>query len=338
MAPKIRLFVRLSSLGDVILATAALPEVSESWQNHFVVRKEFVPLLSGHPRIQKIIAFDRRTGLKGWLHLGSQLKSANYTEVYDLHRSLRTWLWKWILGFRAKTISKERWKLWGYFVFKKFWPRKLRPTPWVQKYKELVVGARGAGVDFRYLLGPGNSSQGDKVPGLMSLMPSSKWKSKEWPLNSWLELASDMLKAPGLSLVVLGTSSDECSQKLFEKLNVLFPGRITSALDRPWSEVAGWIARSQICLGVDTGILHLSEGLGTRNVVLYGPTRPDQGFGPSQESSLAITQDVFCAPCGKDGRFCYRIWEPYACLRKLKPHSVIEALRKNETKNSTHSL
>ena len=73
-SPKKILMIRLSSLGDVILAASSLSVVQPSGtQVHWVVSKEYASLLRGHPAITKLWEFDRKSGLKGWLSLCGEL-------------------------------------------------------------------------------------------------------------------------------------------------------------------------------------------------------------------------------------------------------------------------
>src|SRR5690349_21043092 len=110
------LILRLSSLGDVILSSAALEVERLSHMGiDWVVAPEFSEPLQGHPKISSLIVFERKTGLRGWFRLCRRLWQSNYAEVLDLHVSLRTWIMRflfWIWG-RGKgpewrLLSKQR--------------------------------------------------------------------------------------------------------------------------------------------------------------------------------------------------------------------------------------
>src|SRR6185437_7569337 len=89
--PSKRLIIRLSSLGDVVLATSALVALAEG-ENHWVVASEYAGLLNGHPRIARVWEFDRRKAgsLLDWLDFCALLWSQKFTEVLDLHCSWRS--------------------------------------------------------------------------------------------------------------------------------------------------------------------------------------------------------------------------------------------------------
>ena len=63
------LIIKPSSLGDIVMALPALsalrrnfPQSRISW----LIRPEFAPLLRGHPQLDEIILFDRRSLGKAW--------------------------------------------------------------------------------------------------------------------------------------------------------------------------------------------------------------------------------------------------------------------------------
>ena len=92
-----------------------------------------------------------------------------------------------------------------------------------------------------------------------------------------------------------------------------------------WSirEVAQVIAKASFYLGNDTGLAHLAEAVGTAARVIFGPTVPDMGFGPWRQESFVLQADLGCRPCGKDGRYCYRFTDRYACMKALTAEEVL---------------
>ncbi|MFO0451665.1 MAG: glycosyltransferase family 9 protein, partial [Pseudomonadota bacterium] len=81
-----KLLIRLSSLGDVVLAAAALEVFRRRGEKvDWLVAREFAPLLEGHPSIRRLWVYDRREGFRGWWRLAQQLCGQNYVDVFDLH-------------------------------------------------------------------------------------------------------------------------------------------------------------------------------------------------------------------------------------------------------------
>jgi ADP-heptose:LPS heptosyltransferase len=204
-------------------------------------------------------------------------------------------------------VSKARWRLTGYFVFKKIWPRAFRPTPWVQRYGKIAGGTGSERPNLKHLLGPSEAlsqflmSQGlDPQRGYLCVMPSSLWEGKKWPVKKFIEV----LKHLPITPVILGTEKDLESLELIQELErAQIPHR--SGVGK-WNlkQVAQVLAGSQGYFGNDTGLAHLAEAVGVRATVVFGPTAADMGFGPWREESQSLGRtDLGCRPCGKDGRF-----------------------------------
>jgi heptosyltransferase-2 len=155
-------------------------------------------------------------------------------------------------------------------------------------------------------------------------MPGSRWDGKKWPVLYY----ADLLQKLELFPVILGTQQDLASTQLCNEL---------LARGLPfYSGVGKWdlVATAQILsqapsgyLGGDTGLAHLAEAVGVSAQVIFGPTTPEMGFGPWRSGSRALGLDLGCRPCGKDGRFCYRLIARHQCLGGLRPDEVFRQLK-----------
>jgi len=338
-----RLIIRLSSLGDVILATSALsalPPPSQSEETHWVVAREYAGLIKGHPRLTKVWEFDRSKGggILAWLSLCEKLWKEGFTEVLDLHSTLRSMMARIYFLSRAKmskreiqwkTISKERWKLTGLFAAKRFWPESLRPTPLVVRFAKLAGGTGAERPDLRHLV---NAARGippelkawvSAQPEYLCVMPSSKWDGKKWNVRGFYEV----LIKTGVPVIVLGDKSDRESVLLAKLLGQAQFPHFSSIGKLGFGELASILAGARAYFGNDTGLAHLAEAVGTGAITLFGPTIPEMGFGPWRPESRAVSLPMWCRPCGKDGRYCFRVKNRYACQSELKPTLVARELQ-----------
>lgn len=351
-----KLYIRLSSLGDVVLAMSALsvPQSSADTAVDWLVAKEFSSLLEGHPQIKNVWSFDRKQGFKGWKSLARRLWEEGYVEVYDLHRTLRTRILRFLFLYWTltegrdskaghsrpsvwKVISKQRVRLYGYFIFKSLWPKGLRPDSIASRSARLVGGLGKEKPSAQHLLTESNSSSDFSLTQLLSqlrgksyicVMPGSKWDGKKWPVESFAKLLS---KLPEKVPVVMGTSSDPESLELVRLLTSQgIP--VVSAVGK-WSlkEVAQILSGAWRYLGNDTGLGHLAEAVGVPSYVIFGPTREDMGFGPWRPESLAIGKSLACRPCGKDGRYCYRLNQRFACMKSLSAEEVLAQIPETQS-------
>ncbi len=345
--PVKRLILRLSSLGDVILATSALEtnllgEGQTHCQTDWVTGAEYAPLLRGHPRITKLWEFDRRLGFWGWWELSRLLWQKKYDEVYDLHRSLRTRLlrlyfifWglkEWTTLPRWKVIQKQYLRRIFYFIFKKYFPRRFRPQPMRRQFAKAVGGSGDEKTDLSHLLKistPVDILKEFSIetrPTYFCVMPSSRWSAKQWGTEKYFQAIQSL----GIFPVILGNDSDFESHRLVELLKYHWIPHLSGVGKWDLIQVAQVLSGSKEYFGNDTGLAHLAEALGKKAYVLFGPTTPDLGFGPWRAESLAMGADLWCRPCGKDGRTCHRIFARYACMKELSVDQVVGKIRQSQ--------
>jgi ADP-heptose:LPS heptosyltransferase len=339
------LIFRLSSLGDVVLASSVLNSTAFKYASvDWVVSNAFSSLLQGHPKIHRLWSFDRTQGFEGWRALCRELHEQGYDEIYDLHRTLRTRLarvffYLWKNQAQWKVVSKERFQTFGYFFFKKAWPKSLRPLPWLRRFRELL-GEREDRVgvpDLTHLLKEKNffdEFQTHVREPYVCVMPSSHWAQKQWPVQNYLEF----IRSQALFPVILGTLKDEASVLLVDSLkkeNIPFFDGVGR-----WSlpEVSVVLSSAKAYFGSDTGLAHMAEALGTPAWVIFGPTAPDSGFGPWREQSQTLEQNLWCRPCGKTGRFCLRPVNRYQCLQGFEVRELEAQLSETLSKTFNKTL
>ncbi|MCM2278371.1 MAG: hypothetical protein NDJ89_09875 [Oligoflexia bacterium] len=312
------------------MASAALNAPLSRDGVDWVVAREFAPVLRGHPAIRKLWEFDRREGLRGWLRLCRELRNQNYDEIHDLHRTLRTrlaWIFLSLASIfserpRWKTFPKDRWKMQGYFIFKRFWPKALRPVLFVERFARELGGSGHERPDLKHLLHLEDARLPAEFQALLDsgrpyycVMPSSHWPGKRWNASAYAEL---LLRIPGFP-VVLGTLKDHESLLLVQELSKNGREHLSGINLLQLPQTARILARSKAYLGSDTGLAHLAEAVGIPALVILGPTVSDLGFGPWRPESRSVGLALGCRPCSKDGRACFRVIRRHACLKELRP-------------------
>ncbi len=343
------LVIRMSSLGDVILSTAFLENLPADVEVDWIIAKDFAFALEGHPRIRKLWIYDKKTGLKGWLKLCHEVHSSGHAVRVDLHRTLRSRLaflafrWRDLFVSDARSvhvsISKQRVRNFALLLLKGACPRPWLPVPYWKRFASL--GASLDGSRLRPLQPPSWTSllppaeQERKVLERYTLqskqyvaaMPASRWPSKEWRVSGYVEVLSELYRTRQWIPLVLGRTSDLPCVALVKGLkDAGVP--VVDALEEPeFRNTAVLLKHAVSYLGSDTGLAHLAEAVGTSSRVIFGPTRPELGFGPWRPESVAISLPLSCAPCSKDGRTCYRISDPYLCMRGLGSGKVEETFR-----------
>ncbi|MEK7399464.1 MAG: glycosyltransferase family 9 protein [Candidatus Poribacteria bacterium] len=329
--PKI-LVIRLSSLGDVILASSVLACDSLSHGVDWVVASDYTDVLRGHPKIKKLWVFDRSLGLIGFIKFTYQLWKEDYDEIIDLHGTVRAWVLRLfflsflLLNFKKspkwRRSSKQRFRSIGYVLLKRLWPRSLYCERQTKIFSKAAGGTGLEKPDLSFLTALDGTNDEPKDTSYVCVMPSSHWYGKTWSAKNYFNVLEQLKVFP----VVLGKYADPQSCELVRLLNQAGIPHVSAIGKLNLQQVAVLLSKARCYFGSDTGLAHLSEAVGTPAIIVYGPTAPGLGFEPWHSSSLAIGAQLWCRPCGKIGDHCYRPLSRFWCLKKLTHTEVFEKI------------
>jgi heptosyltransferase-1 len=144
----------------------------------------------------------------------------------------------------------------------------------VEKHLDLAAAA-GAGSALRVFPIPPGRKEADLPPGdFVIASPLAGWRSKQWPLEHYRELARLLRRELDVPLVLDGPAA--CRPLL---------AQVPEAVPHT-SSVTGLIyatRRAAAVVGVDSGPLHIAAALGKPGVAIYGPTDPERN-GPYGDS------------------------------------------------------
>jgi heptosyltransferase-2 len=317
------LVIQTAFLGDVVLTTPLLTLLAERFGPVDVVTTPAAAaLLDSHPAVARVIRYDKRggdAGIGGLLRLAGALRRNGYTRAFLPHRSWRSAALALLarvperVGFADSpaaityTTRVPRARV-GHEVERllALAGRRSRSAPPVS----LGLTDADDGAAERWLAERGIG------PGFIALAPGSIWGTKRWPYYAALAAALDG------QLVVLGGGDDAA---LAEEVAAAAPGRAWSAAGQSLRVSAGLIRRARLLITNDSAPLHLATAVGTPQVAIFGPTVPEQGFGPRGQLSLTLGHPgLACRPCSAHGpRVCPL--GHHRCMRELSVETVAEA-------------
>jgi heptosyltransferase-1 len=290
------LFIKTSSLGDVIHHLPALTDARRQWpQARFcwVVEEAFAPLVRIHPAVTDVIPVASRR----WRE--RLLASATWREIDGFGRALRARCYDHVIDtqglVRSAVIARlARGRRHGYdassirepaasFLYdvKHRVARDLHAIARNRMLTGLVLGYAPSGaVDF-------GLSRKDIAPAMASpygiLVHASARPEKEWPEASWIALGR-ALSARGRSLLLPWGSETEHTRS----------ARIAAAVPnarvperQPLDRVAALIAGASFVIGVDTGLIHLAAALGVPLVAIFAGSEPGL-TGPIGHGPIAV--------------------------------------------------
>ena len=129
----------------------------------------------------------------------------------------------------------------------------------------------------------------------VALFPGASIPKKEWGGANFRATAL-ALSSAGVAVVVVGGEDARLAGDVIAEggvaLNLAGKGTL--------AESAALIARAQLLVSGDSGLLHIAAGVGTPTVSLFGPSDPVK-WGPKGEGHLAFSPALPCAPCSMFG-------------------------------------
>jgi heptosyltransferase-2 len=242
--------------------------------------------------------------LLGFLKKADILRKMSFDKVYSLHRSFRTSLLLFAakipirIGFSDASLS---------FLYTKQLDRISGVHSVIRNLSILSDQAQDEldNTELK-LYAPGKehlSADMSKEISKLSksfvvLAPGSAWKTKQWQLNGYYEVAKFFINQ-GLSVVLVGGSNDiEKCRVISKDLNVIdFSGKISLI------ETMYLVKHCGLLICNDSMALHIGSAFKTPTIAVFCATSPSFGFGPWKNPNAIVIEDtkLECRPCRSHG-------------------------------------
>lgn len=335
------LIVRLSSVGDVVLASP----IAEILKRHnpnarivWAVQPESKPLLENNPHIDDVFVWNKDLWLDLWrrrrfkqlwreiMTTRDQLTKEKFETAFDLQGLFKSGFITWLSGAteRVGIGSREG----SYWFMHKMVSRN-------------IANRDQLGSEYRYLINQMGYEDGDwninivtpesarqtsaeaveqelgKGKPYIVICPFASSEQKEWSDEYWQQLILRIRGRYHLNAVVLGGKHEGTKgQQLARKC-----GAVNLAGQTGLQEAAEIIKRAQLVIGVDNGLTHISQSLSVPALALFGPTRPYLSAG--NKPSKVIYLDRYCSPCGRKPS----CGKSYDCMREINPDFVLSEVK-----------
>jgi ADP-heptose:LPS heptosyltransferase len=320
--------IRLSSMGDVILATPLFSFLRQQYplaSLTFVTGSGYAGLFSDDPRLAEVVGIDSGTS-----ELPNSLTAPAWDLVVDLQNSARSRALRRQLRqvFRTGFFDKQHWQRFMLLVFRRtlYEPslhvaaRYLRaaglnPAPGELPPISLFFKEERCGRFRTVFCGSGRPA--------LAMFPFSAWKNKEWPATSFVKVGRHFLDK-GWNVAVFGSPADvNRAAAMRDRIG----GRCVSLAGAITLYECGCLLKGcDLALGNDTGLSHLARACGVKAGILFGPTTRHFGFYPYGEPPYRIFEEqLFCRPChAHGGNLCPRLTR--RCMKMIDDARVIAGL------------
>jgi len=155
---------------------------------------------------------------------------------------------------------------------------------------------------------------------VVGLVPGAEWATKRWAAERYAALAAELVRE-GATPVLLGGPSERA---LASRISALSGASLRDTTGNAIDEAVAVLARCDLVLGGDTGLVHCARALGRPALVLFGPTAPERHRFTTRER--ALTLGIACQPCHDHGPTRCPLGH-HDCLARLEVAQVLSAAR-----------
>lgn len=329
------LFLRLSSIGDIILTTPFI----RVWKNthptselHFVTREEYADLLIHHPSVDHVHTLDRERGFAGLLALRRALFDERFTFVFDLHRTLKTRILT--LGYPAERRAVKKLRLEKLLLVQLKINRMRNIPPIAERYMTIAIefgitpDGKGPEIFFpdsvrthalntlRHLTWNGKAA--------IALCPGARHFTKRWPLDKYHVLCRQLAREHDMQILVFGGNDD---RELGASLANANEHVVNLCGELNLLETAAALDVCRLAITNDSGLMHIATARRIPVVAIFGSTVREFGFFPYNTMSIVLeTSGLQCRPCTHIGRSsCPK--GHFRCMNEITPQHVFEAVQ-----------
>jgi len=287
------LVIKLSALGDVILALSAIARIREAHPTAHITWLTTAPyaeLAARCPYVDAVDADGRPRTWSGFLALVSRLRRARFERVYDLQNNDRTNL--------LFQLLRPRPPIWSGVAFGAQRPhrnpQRMRMHTLERQADQLrdagiwpdapIHPGSAAGPDLRWLAAmtprlPAEIGETQRPLALIAPGAAPSRPAKRWPGPGFADIALRLARS-GYAPVLIGGLAEAAAAR---EIKAIAPMTIDLTNRTDFAMVAALGARAALAVGNDTGPMHLIAAAGAPCVSLF-----------SADSDPAL-----CAPRGR---------------------------------------
>ena len=305
------LFLRFSSLGDVILANYTAMRIKEKnpdFRLTWLVDSFYADIVRTQPWVDDVMVWDRkRTKNRGFLEILRQVRRRHFDILVDMHVSDRTSLFSLLCDIPLRYGCCKRFPFsHTHFSFDDLMDTTLP----VNRCKRYLYAPRTANEAAHVSVPAGSMTIG--------LAIGASYAVKRWPVRRWIEFCR-LAESKGLYLLLLGSGADESgmAEEIVSEAASRYIINKVGALSI--TDTIALINDLDIVVSGDTGLMHVARALGKPVVGLFGPNFP--GVAAEYVDSLGKKYICNCRDSGCEKLECSR-----QCLEDISAADVFEGV------------
>jgi ADP-heptose:LPS heptosyltransferase len=308
------LFVRFSSIGDIVLTTPVIrcTKLQLGAEIHFLTKENFKGIVASNPHISKVITIKSKVA-----EVKELLLKENYDYVIDLHHNLRTMQVKRLLkkpSFSFPKLNIEKWIIVNAHL--NFLPDVHIVDRYFEPLKNIGVKNDGNGLDFFIPQEDEIKIQtlpGTHHDGFIAFTTGAKFATKQLPVEKIVSI----LRRVNRPIVMLGGKEDiDRAEFVKKELGDL----IFNACGKyNLNQSASLLKQAEMVIAHDTGLMHIASAFKKKIYSVWGNTVPEFGmypYLPGEGSKIIEVKNLYCRPCSKIG-FAECPLGHFRCMREI---------------------
>jgi len=317
------LFIRFSSIGDIVLTTPLMRCLKNQIENsviHYLTKPQFAGIITSNPNIDKVFT------LSSFSDTLKDLEEENYDYIIDLHNNLRTKRFKSSLkrmSFTVDKINRQKWLMVNLKINRL--PDKHIVDRYFETLKLFDIENDNNGLD--YYIPEKDNVDLNSLPeefqnDYLAFVIGAKHATKQLPTDKIISICKEL----SMSVLLLGGKEDESDgNKIVQALN----GNIVNACGKyNLNQSASLIKKSKLVVTHDTGLMHIASAFKKKIISFWGNTIPEFGMYPylsDENSEIFEIKNLKCRPCSKIGyQKCPK--KHFKCMNDISNEAVLHKI------------
>lgn len=326
------LVIQTAFIGDVVLATALIEKLHRHFPGaeiDFLLRKGNEDLLKGHPFLNEILVWDKKTNkYKNLWKIRRLIRKRSYDKVINVQRfSASGFLTVFSGAKETRGFSKNPWSLFFSRKFKHIIGSKENYLHEIDRNLSLVRDFTDD-VRVRPRLYPSGEDEmfvkKYEVASYLTLSPASVWFTKQYPKEKWIDFLN---KIPAsYTVYILGAPGDKAlAQEIIQKTNNKSVIDLCGQLS--FLQSAALMKNAAMNYVNDSAPMHFASAMNAPVTAIYCSTLPSFGFGPLSDKKFIVETEwnLNCRPCGLHGRKECPLGH-FSCAYSIKTEQLLNTL------------
>ena len=282
-APKSICILRLSAIGDVCHAVAAIQAIQKQWPTTeitWIMGKIEAQLLHDLPGV-RVIVFDKSTGFSGMKAIWKQLADQHFDALLHMQLALRASVLtlgikaKYKIGFNRKRAKEAQWL---------FTNKKINDTSSAHVLDSFF--------EFAYFLGVDKTAPTWNIPlaesdinfarqqrqdnkPIFVISPAASKDERNWLTDRYASVA-DYAVQQGFQVILCGSPAPR-EVKLGNDIETLMAEKATNLIGKTsLKQLTAVIREARLLLAPDSGPAHIATTQGVPVIGLYGHSNPNR--------------------------------------------------------------